>query len=396
MTLKLILLLNPVYVTFFWAVVLNFFHKQKHTPKAFLGKFMLVAFVLYLSHLFYFMEQWQVYRYLDSFYLWASLAVYPLYHIYIRLLICERSFTLRQHGKYLILPTIVFLLYLPGTILFSKEQHIFFLKHIITGQYDAVGIHLYMLWVYRLARAVFVAQVFWFLYSNFRLIIKNNRRLQDYYSNTEDRKLQWVQFFNISLAVTSLASVAVALAGREAFVGSDAASLIPPSIIFSLLLFFIGLLGNTQNTVHTTENESIPLEDSADSAVPLHATSSIAKEVEVEPGHDSALQKKLEVLFEEEMIFKNPDLKIWDVCQMLGTNRTYVSKLINAGYERNFCNHVNFYRIRHVKKLLHETPTLPNEHLAELAGFGSINSMYRAFQTQENQTLKEFKEKSRE
>jgi hypothetical protein len=149
---KDILLLNPVYVTLFWAVVLNFYSNDKHAPKVFLGKFMLVAFVIYLSHLLYFSGQIYIYRYLDSLYTWASMLVFPLYHIYVRLLTTEKKFSFADHGKFLILPTLVFLLHLTGVLLLSQQQYIEYLLRVIPREQPATGMQLFLLAIYQLYR----------------------------------------------------------------------------------------------------------------------------------------------------------------------------------------------------------------------------------------------------
>lgn len=374
---ELVFLLNPVYVTLFWAVVLNFYNTRKHPPKAFLGKFMVVSFVVYLSHLFYFSGNMQVYYYLDSMYLLASLLVYPLYHIYVRLLTVDQSFAWRQHTRFLVLPFIVFMLYFAGHILMSQSQHKVFIEEVSARNLQAKGLQQYMVIMYVLARVVFIGQVFYYLYANFRIILKNHKRLQDFYSNTEDKRLQWVQFFNFSLALTSIASIAVAVVGRDAF-ATGHYSLAAPSVVFSFMLFFIGLLGNTQNRVHDEIDQS-------------NVTEKQLQEKEPSEINDSRLKQEMEVLFAEQMIFKDPQLKIWDVCKMIGTNRTYISRFINTEYQRNFCNHVNHYRTRYVKKLLQEDASLKNDQLAEMAGFGSVNSLYRAFQTEEGKSLSKYR-----
>ncbi len=55
--------------------------------------------------------------------------------------------------------------------------------------------------------------------------------------------------FSLSFFLVSIASSVVALIGRENFQGNDL-YLLAPSIVFSLLLFTIGLLGNRQKAVH--------------------------------------------------------------------------------------------------------------------------------------------------
>ncbi|MFO7524843.1 MAG: hypothetical protein R6W68_05280, partial [Ignavibacteriaceae bacterium] len=205
--IKIILLMNPVYVTLFWAVVLSFYRSRKHTPKIFLGKFMFVALVLYISHYFYFTGQFRVYHYLDSIYTLASLSVFPLYHIYVRMLTVDRGFSPSVHLKYLTLPAIVFLFHLTGYLLMDDSEAMYYLKMVLPGRETGQGITSYMGTVYTLFRVVFVFQVIVYLYFNYRLISAHNDQLQEFYSNIEERKLDWVQFFNFSLAVTSLASI---------------------------------------------------------------------------------------------------------------------------------------------------------------------------------------------
>ncbi|MGF1587466.1 MAG: helix-turn-helix domain-containing protein [Bacteroidales bacterium] len=368
--IKIILLMNPVYVTLFWAVVLSFYRSRKHAPKIFLGRFMFVAFVLYISHYFYFTGQFKFYQYIDSIYTLASLSVFPLYHIYVRMLTVDRGFSPSVHLKYLALPAIVFLLHLTGYLMMDDSEAMYYLKNVLPGRETGQGITLYMGMVYTLFRVVFIFQVIIYLFLNYRLISVNNDHLQEFYSNIEERKLNWVQFFNFSLAVTSLASIFAAILGRDMFNASDL-HLAVPSVVFSVMLFLIGLLGNTQREVYTEQLQH--------------------SEIKEKPVSSPGIKKKMEILFEKEMIFKSTDLKIWDLCNMLGTNRTYVSRMINNEYGRNFCNHVNHYRVDYAKKLIGENKQITNEEIAELSGFGSVNSLYRAFKSFENKSLGEFR-----
>ncbi len=372
--LKLILLLNPVYVTLFWAVVLSFYSENKGAPKAFLGKFMGIAFIVYFSHFLYFSGQTHIYRHIDSIYTFASLLVFPLYHIYIRLLTVDNKFSFTKHFIYLLPPTIVFVLHTIGLQMLNADEQLDFFREVLPGLHHATGNQIFMMTVFYIGRVVFITQIFIYLFLNFKLLIKNRQQVEHFYSNTDSMSLSWVQFFNISLGIISIASILVAIAGREAFTDSNL-TLALPSLVFSTLLFFIGLLGNNQITVHT------PIAD------PLSARNGESESAL----HAIALKSNMEKLFVKEKIFKNADLKIWDVCQMLGSNRTYVSKLINSEYNRNFCNHVNYYRVEYAKELIDAKPDISNDEIVELAGFGSLNSLYRAFQTFEGIPLKHYR-----
>ncbi len=397
---KVILLLNPVYVTLFWAIALSFENRKQKVPKLFLGRSMFVAFIVYLSHLFYFTGQYAVYYYMDSVYTLASLLVYPLFHIYVRLLTVDKWFSFKTHGKYLALPLIVFLMHLTGYMLMEKQQAIHYLTAIVPGNESYSGISRYMDMVYLMFRIVFVSQVFYYLYRNYRLISVHNNRIGDFYSNLEKMSLNWVQFFNFSMAATSLASATVAVLGRDMFTASTL-YLVFPSVVFSVMLFLIGLLGNmqgdvkidVQNDTHNSAHETVPPPERP--PVPADAAdkknSPVRKETMAEESYPEKLMDGMENIFREKMIFRNPDLKIWDVCNMLGTNRTYVSKIINNHFNRNFCNHVNYYRVEYAKKLLYENRRLTNEEVADLSGFGSVNSLYRAFRLHEKKSLGDFR-----
>lgn len=378
-TIKVILLLNPVYVTLFWAIVLSLYDRHKYPGKTFLGLFMWVAFFLYLSHLFFFLPVYAIYRYLDAVYILAMLMVYPLYYIYVRILTIDPRFSLEIHGKYLLLPVLVFVLSAGGQLSFNQDEALFYFSEVLQGGAIAEGKFLFMKLVYIASRLAFFLQVIVYLILSFRLIRRHNRRIQDFYSNLEDKKLVWVQFFNISLAATAMVSLVFVIIGRETF-SAHSGLLALPSLIFSMLLFSIGLLGNRQRRIEDVENREIHGPSANDNAI---AISDVNQE----------LVDKLQNLFLEKNVFKNHELKIWDLAAMLGTNRTYVSRIINQEYSRNFCSYVNFHRIQFAKELMKSQPDLSNEEIAEASGFGSLNSFYRAFKQEEDSSVGEYRSK---
>lgn len=375
--LNIVSLLTPIYITLFWATVLFTNSSRKSLPKFVLGVFMSTAFLLYLSHYFYFTEQVSTYRYFDSIYILCNLSVFPLYHIYARILTVDSSISFRKHSKYLILPISIFLLSLLGYSLMTTEESEYYISTVLTGKATGTGILLYMKILFITGRVIFFAQIIIYLTINFQLIKKNNDRLKEFYSNTENRQLNWVQFFNISFAATSFASIILAILGRNVFLNSEFLLLIPSSF-FSVLLFSIGLLGNRQKTEKTFQNH-----------VPL--TLEVEKHPITFDSQTAILQGRIIDLFEREMIYKNPDLNIWDLCSRLNTNRTYVSKFINTVYGQNFNQFVNSYRIKHVKVLIESKQKFNNEQLAALSGFGSVNSLYRAFLATEGVSLSKFR-----
>lgn len=366
---KLFLLLGPVFVSLFWAGVLNIPEKSKKAPKIFLGRFMIIALIIYVSHLFYFLKIYSVYYFLDAFYVLASLLVYPLCHIYVRLLTIEKWFSFKLHLKFLIAPVVVFVLELIGMIIVGPDGANDFYKSLLNNESLDLLSFKYLKIINSLFRFVIIFQVIYYLIMSFRLIRQHNKQLNNYYSNTEKHSLAWVQFFNITMGVASLSSIVSAYLGREVFLEKQLL-LIFPSVIFTLLIFIVGFLGNRQ---------SEPVVEQKEEQILIKNNKSIESFENIDVQDTGKYKTVMDNLFESEKIFKDPDLKIWDLAGMMGTNRTYVSRIINKEYGRNFCNHVNYYRVGEVKKLIAEGKNLSNEQLAELSGFGSVNSLYRAF-----------------
>jgi len=83
-------------------------------------------------------------------------------------------------------------------------------------------------------------------------------------------------------------------------------------------------------------------------------------------------------LFDKDLIYLDKDLTIWELASKLGTNRTYVSQIINNEHGQNFSAFVNSYRISHAENLLESNPKLSPAEIAEMSGFGCLKSWKRA------------------
>ncbi|MFW6218919.1 MAG: helix-turn-helix domain-containing protein [Bacteroidota bacterium] len=375
----IIFLLNPVYVTLFWSIVLNAETKKKEVAKRFLGKFMLTAFILYLSHFFYFIEAYDIYVFFDPLYTLAYLLVYPMFYIYVRLLTIDKKFTVHKHGYYLIPAIVVFLFNTCGHLALSYEERIFFTSSILTGEAEPDTLIFNIMHViYLSGRFVFFLQLVLSLIFSFKHVLHHNSQLEHFFSNMEARKLNWVLFFIVCISFTSVSSAILVILGREKFLANEN-FLILPSVIFTTMLFYFGLLGSKQHAM-TTESIVNQPNDALSNSIPIR------------------LENQLIRLFEQDDIYLIKDLKIWDITEKLGTNRTYVSKIINQLYHKNFCSFVNHFRVQHAIELMKENVTLTNDEIGDMSGFGSETSFYRAFENETGMTVgkyrKEIKYKS--
>jgi len=360
--MKQILLLTPIYVTLFWAITLNSGSQKYHNPRSFLGKFMIFAFVVYLSHFFYFYPLPTLYAFIDPFYQYASLLVFPLYYIYFRLLTTDNEFSLKLHFKFLAAPTLFFILYSIGLLftdfddfklwLFDRELDI-----------DSFGIR-YLKVIHLLIRVTFLVQVVGALIGNFLLIKKYGEKAKQYYSDIEDSSTNKVKILNFSMVVTALASLVIAALGRSYFT-NEIVSIAFPSVIFSTMLFIIGWLGDRQKSLNPSYEKMILEHNFCE--VP-----DMTKVIQNE------LVTKILYLFRDKKIYLNSALTIQNIAQAVGTNRTYVSTIINQHFNQNFCTFVNSFRIDELTAVVKQHPEYANLEFAESCGFGSVDSMKRA------------------
>jgi AraC-like DNA-binding protein len=101
-------------------------------------------------------------------------------------------------------------------------------------------------------------------------------------------------------------------------------------------------------------------------------------------------------LFKNEAIYKNPDLKITQVSELLHTNRTYISKHINTEFSCTFSDFVNRYRIEEAKRLLtsESSKGYSLNYISEKSGFGSMGSFMRVFRDMEGITPGQYRERN--
>ena len=105
---------------------------------------------------------------------------------------------------------------------------------------------------------------------------------------------------------------------------------------------------------------------------------------------DKALMELITRYMDEQHPYLNSELKVQDVADALGTNRTYVSNCIKANRGCSFSQFVNIYRVEYAQQLLRQHPDKKNSEIWMLSGFSSESSFFRAFKTVTGMSPKEW------
>ncbi len=227
----------------------------------------------------------------------------------------------------------------------------------------------------RLAGIVTAIQIIYVLPQGIRKIARYNREINNYYSDTEGKTYSDIRTLLVFFVATSLTSFVASIIGKEYFADSVWLILIP-SLLFSTLLYALGYIGNRHNfTIEDLEKDELNT-DRQESLSPENPA--LAQEYRQ---RREIIRREVLRLLEYEELFRNPTLRITDVAARLGSNRAYISRMINQDLNTSFSDLVNSYRIEYAKKLLQEPRRSPMflSDVYERSGFSSESSFYRIF-----------------
>ena len=94
---------------------------------------------------------------------------------------------------------------------------------------------------------------------------------------------------------------------------------------------------------------------------------------------DKVLMERICRYMEDQQPYLNSELKVQDVADALGTNRTYVSNCIRSQRGSSFSQFVNAYRVEYAQQLLHQHPDKKISEVSISSGFSTESSFFRAF-----------------
>ena len=94
------------------------------------------------------------------------------------------------------------------------------------------------------------------------------------------------------------------------------------------------------------------------------------------------LANRLNQLLTDEHIYTQQHLDSNLLVQRLGTNPTYLTEAIHRCGYQSFYDMINQHRVRHAISLIHQSPDLLLQDIAEQCGFSSASNMTKVFNSQ--------------
>lgn len=300
-----------------------------------------------------------------------------LFWLYVRALTLEDDDQVPRGLRYHLIPIVVAsacfwsLLFLPPDIVDGE---------IAEDNPRLVGIILISLAVL-IADAMFKIMIVFYLYKTIRRLITYRQRLKDIFASTENRELNWIWMIIISAGVFVLFSIGASIAVWQGALNekdfSDTAITVE-SVALLILFWVIGIWGLRQRpglrrepVVEPTPPEDPPTRKYEKSAL--------------DDGRALRIAQKIEAAMEQDMLYRDPNLSLWDLAKHINVSSHYVSQTLNTHLKKSFFDLVNGWRIKEAIEQLNTT----DETILIIAydvGFNSRSAFYKAFKRETGKT----------
>lgn len=317
---------------------------------------MMNAAIVFIANYFYFLQNFVVYTYLHSLHVALVLFIYPSIMLYVKSI----TGTFAQKYGYIwhFIPGIVFfLLYLVFfDIQFSHTERANYLSTYRQSTFYDNSQFMIVNWIRLCNVILIIMQVFFYSIAIIKTSKKYHTSLKNELSNDEKFRIKWLSWFNYALIITAI--VSVLFYTINPFSETNNLFLIISMFIMSIFIWLIGIWGNAQ------PNIDFPKENKIDK--PFKST-------------DEKIYMQLSNIMQSEKVYLNPSITLTEFARLAGTNRSYVSHAINNAGNTNFNSFVNQFRVTEAQSIIESHTDINIDELAIKSGFGSTQSLLRAF-----------------
>ncbi|MEA1877491.1 MAG: helix-turn-helix domain-containing protein [Bacteroidota bacterium] len=296
-------------------------------------------------------------------YLPVTLSLQPLLFLYVIRLVGVKKLTRRYFLHFIpsvicLLSFVLFLFFLPDEALSEIKSGPIYMPY---PAFFPEGFNLFLI-VFN--EGLFFLQIPVYVVALLLILRKHHKRIRNHYSNLEGLSLSWFQGF-ILMYLIFLGSIMVA----EYMVSvSEAVSDLIYTIETLIFLVFLGYFGIKQQDVLILPQESkLPYFDES---------------------REKELAEQLRKVMDDQKPFLDTHFTISILAALMGTNRMYVSVLLNDYLGQSFYTLINNYRIDEAVKILDDAESMRYtiEGIAHSVGFQSKSTFIKHFRVKTGQT----------
>lgn len=385
------LLVLPASVCFFWMLLYPLLISKKNTFGSLM--FLMLATGLYFLADSGYASPFTTNKALTINSLIAQLSapsIIPLLMIYLRK-IGNRSTLKHIHLSWALVPFILFTGELTMILLYGANNIERYLDDMYTFGIEVADMnsgyayHNYYIWAVIIFRVVIAVEIL-LLLGYFALLLKHRGLPLRYLPAFLYHKGN-IKVLGLSVALLymlMLFGLAKILMTRNFLLTHALASLSIPSLIALLIFFFcyIGLYSD-KDTVTLEEMKKgfhIDDENSHEAVVKdkSHIMSSIISVAAGDKDSDALLARFHRIVVDQQL-FLQPQLTITEVADRMGTNKTYISRLVNNSYHMPFPDLINALRVNYTQRYLINHHNATQAEVAKACGFTSASALNNTF-----------------
>lgn len=385
------LLVLPASVCFFWMLLYPLLISKKNTFGSLM--FLMLATGLYFLADSGYASPFTTNKALTINSLIAQLSapsIIPLLMIYLRK-IGNRSTLKHIHLSWALVPFILFTGELTMILLYGANNIERYLDDMYTFGIEVADMnsgyayHNYYIWAVIIFRVVIAIEIL-LLLGYFALLLKHRGLPLRYLPAFLYHKGN-IKVLGLSVALLymlMLFGLAKILMTRNFLLTHALASLSIPSLIALLIFFFcyIGLYSD-KDTVTLEEMKKgfhIDDENSHEAVVKdkSHIMSSIISVAAGDKDSDALLARFHRIVVDQQL-FLQPQLTITEVADRMGTNKTYISRLVNNSYHMPFPDLINALRVNYTQRYLINHHNATQAEVAKACGFTSASALNNTF-----------------
>ena len=344
-----------------FSILLIYLDQRKNRPTLLLGLFIFAYSINYIEPISALLKLDENYPFLNNLPLDFSWLLFALFYVYIRNL----SLLPKSNKIYIYLVPGMVILIMNMLVYLKVSSYIEKLRFSEVFRFvHHIGGHLYAIFIY---------------YQTHKFISKHTLEINNQYASTTGRELKWAKYFMLTGVLFTLT---IHFTSKLHNIYLD----LTEAIINVGLLYWISIYGIRQQTIkNLIQQKSFVIEKNDK----LHKKNEISEE-------DKDLFNRVQQIFISQKVYKNPDLAIVDIANIINEHPKKISTIINEVSNKNFKTFVNGFRINEAKEILKSSSSdyYSIEGIILEVGFKSKSAFYDAFRKETGTTPINYQNKS--
>ncbi len=377
------------YISLVFGVVLIFFKGEDNRSKRFLSIYMFLNFIYYTISFLYYADFFKPVVYLYFIVVPVIALIQPFFYLYVSSLTTKNFRWNWKHTLHFLLFVFFLLLNLFSYSFLNYNEKLMLLNYVGESVNTRNNILNFYFFLHDTGYNIILSlQALIYSILLFRLYFNHRKRMKYNFSFSEEINLNWLIFLLMFFIVLSFVNEFFGNVDRLIV---DPQARISYNLPILLIVTLIGVFGIKQKEIYPAfiagQRETLqPYTQEIDEESDKYKNSSLKDELK------EKLTTNITQLMEKKKPYLQHTFSLDELTRLLGSNRQYVSQILNDKFQQNFYNFTNELRIKEAIRLLKlgYYKDLSILGIAKTVGFLSKSSFYKAFKKSTGKTPLEF------